>query len=748
MRRYKFAVLFIFTLIGFSFLGDNLVKSGKMSVDEYHNWISKNYDFRFGKDKPFSPSNANTYNGKFINGEDFISASRCASCHTDVHPQWRESAHANSFREPFYQKNVNDLISQKNIAFTRHCESCHNPAALFSGALTDNPQFRKRPFDQEGVSCMVCHSIESVNGKGIGGYVMGQPALLQKEDGTKILEASDQEILDDVPAHKRAMTKDVIKQPEFCASCHKSQVPKELNDYKFLRAFSVGDELQQSAFSKESPHPFYVRNKETCNSCHMLKEPTKFFDASVKNGVISSHRYASANTAIPTIYGYKDQLEAVVKFLQDDKMGLDIFALHRIKPNKKEDLYAPINRKSFKIKENDILIADVVVTNKNIGHSFPPELRDFYEAYIEFTVTDASENVLYKSGFIKPDGHLDEWAHSYKTHLVKADGTYNDLHHIWFTKVVAHNAQIQSGRSDVARYKFQIPSGIGNKIKLSAKLKYRRFTRVFSDYTLGISTDLPIVEMAKSERTIMIGEETPSQPVDPKAMPDWRRWNNYGIALFDNRQFPQAVDAFDEVIDANNEYKSFAYTNKALATMEMGGWQEAEKLVAKSIDIDQNNLRAIFQRGRVNRARSNLVKAEADFKAVLEKYPRDRQSLQQLGELAKIKSDIVEKSDRKNQLKIAQGYYEKVLEIDPEDISAHYNLMIIYQKLGMREEAKKEAEIFKDLKDDPAVTALASNFLQTNWHIGNESLPYHAHELKPYSFSLEKTDYLASMRYE
>jgi hypothetical protein len=27
-------------------------------------------------------------------------------------------------------------------------------------------------------------------------------------------------------------------------------------------------------------------------------------------------------------------------------------------------------------------------------------------------------------------------------------------------------------------------------------------------------------------------------------------------------------------------------------------------------------------------------------------------------------------------------------------------------------------------------------------------LPYHAHELKPYSFSLEKTDYLASMRYE
>ena len=55
------------------------------------------------------------------------------------------------------------------------------------------------------------------------------------------------------------MMRPLLKQPEFCAACHKSQVPKELNDYKFFRAFAVGDELQMSSFSKESPHPFYVR---------------------------------------------------------------------------------------------------------------------------------------------------------------------------------------------------------------------------------------------------------------------------------------------------------------------------------------------------------------------------------------------------------------------------------------------------------------------------------------------------------
>ncbi len=746
-RVVKILVLSIFIAAGLLTFGLNFVSGEKMSPEEYQSWITKSYDFRFGTDKPFSPSNATTFDGKFMASENFISAERCGKCHTDAHPQWRESAHANSFREPFYQKNVNDLTAQKDIAFTRHCESCHNPAALFTGSLTKNPQFKKRPFDNDGVSCIVCHSIESVNGRGIGGYTFGQPALLQKEDGTKILEATDQQILDDVPSHKRAMMREVLKKPEFCAACHKSQVPKELNDYKFLRAFSVGDELQMSSFSKESPHPFYVRNKETCNTCHMKQEPTKFYDVSAKSkGTISAHRFVSANTAIPTFYNYKDQLEETIKFLQDDKMGIDIFAIRRsLQGSKKEELIAPVNRKNFEINQGDSITADVVITNKNIGHSFPPELRDFYEAFVEFTVADATGNPLYKSGFIKPNGQLDEKSHNYKTWLVFNNGKVNDLHHIWNTKVVAQNSQIQSGRSDVARYKFTVPKDLTGQIKLTAKLKYRRFTRVFSDYVLKKSIDYPIVTMATSERLLNLGENQ-SQPVDPKAMPDWRRWNNYGIALLDNRQFPQSAEAFDEVINFGGDYKAFANTNKALALMEMQGWQEAEKLINKSLELDEKNMRAMFQRGRIHRVKSRLDKAEADFKKVLESYPRDRLTLQQLGELAKIKSDVVAKSERIAQLKLAQDYYNQILAIDPEDVGSHYNLMIIYQKLGMREESKKEAKIFQDLKEDPVQTPLASAFLQNNPSIGNESLPYHSHELKPFQRSWEKTNYLGLLR--
>ena len=127
-------------------------------------------------------------------------------------------------------------------------------------------------------------------------------------------------------------------------------------------------------------------------------------------------------------------------------------------------------------------------------------------------------------------------------------------------------------------------------------------------------------------------------------------------------------------------------------------------------------------------------------------YPRDRLTLQQLGELAKIKSDIVPAEDRKNQLAIAEGYYDRILAIDPEDTGAHYNLMIIYQKLGRHDEAKKEAVIFKDLKDDPSITNLAGSFLQSIPYVGMESLPFHTHNLTPFNAAAERTTYVALMQ--
>jgi tetratricopeptide (TPR) repeat protein len=107
------------------------------------------------------------------------------------------------------------------------------------------------------------------------------------------------------------------------------------------------------------------------------------------------------------------------------------------------------------------------------------------------------------------------------------------------------------------------------------------------------------------------------------------------------------------------------------------------------------------------------------LKRVLEAYPRDRLSWTQLGELHKIKQNYDN----------AQKCYEQVLRIDPEDAGAHYNLMLIYRKIGRNEAAAREAKLFADLKDDPAALPLANEFLRLHPEMSNESVPFHVHNL-------------------
>src|SRR5262249_41797692 len=105
------------------------------------------YALPFGS-KPYLPSQANAAFEEFLAPGDFPPASYCGKCHEGIHAQWRQSAHANSFRAPFYLKNVQLLMNSKGIEFSRHCEGCHNPTALFTGALT-KPSTVDRSFDED-----------------------------------------------------------------------------------------------------------------------------------------------------------------------------------------------------------------------------------------------------------------------------------------------------------------------------------------------------------------------------------------------------------------------------------------------------------------------------------------------------------------------------------------------------------------------------------------------------------------------
>jgi tetratricopeptide (TPR) repeat protein len=700
----------------------------------FHNSVAGRYNYAFGKQSPFLPSNATSANGQFLSPKSFYTAEYCGHCHKEAYHQWRQSVHSNSFRAPWYLKNVNLLIDVKGVQFARHCEGCHNPVALLSGDLSQGMP-KQRPFEDEGVTCSTCHSIESTDATGTGSYVMGIPAVLVEENGAPITRAvSDAEILAHLDRHSKAVMRPLYQTAEFCAACHKAAIPATLDDYKFLRAISLYDEWQAASFTKQSPLPFYRKDTvSTCQTCHMPRETLTgdADDPGAKDGKLVSHRWLGGNTLVPQYYNYPEQAEKVVDFLKNGPDGkgvfnVDIFALEKENPASEnasaaDPIIAPLGLTEFSIKASEALTADVVIQNKGIAHSFIPEQRDFYEAWIDFVVKDPSGKVLAESGFIQPDGKLDPSAHSFTNRLVNIKGELNDLHQIWHNRVLAYNNTIQSGRSQLARYRFRVPKDLNGQFTITATVRYRRFNQHFIDYAMDQAGDkhypMPVVDMASQTRTLSIGTNSPVAPAADENK-EWMRWNNYGIALLDAQQYEASVHAFEQVAALRPDYAD-AFTNQAIVEISWERYDEAKANLAKALTLLPGDPRALYYRAMVERNASQVEEAITDLRAVLDKYPRSKDALRELG------FSLYQKHD----YPAARDAYEKLQVVDPDDLAAHYQLAILYRRLGEKDKAAIESAKFADQKDDPTASTYALEYLGKHPEVAAESVVWHTHDL-------------------
>lgn len=146
------------------------------------------------------------------------------------------------------------------------------------------------------------------------------------------------------------------------------------------------------------------------------------------------------------------------------------------------------------------------MSNRTAAHSFPPEVRDLYEAWVEFEAIDGLGRTLVHSGFAQPDGRLDERAHVYKTILLDEAGGRSHCIRLWLARTKAYDNTILPGRSDVARFRFRLPAetamGGRTPITLRARVNYRRFNQEYTDYVLKrkkVQLSIPIVRMAEAE---------------------------------------------------------------------------------------------------------------------------------------------------------------------------------------------------------------------------------------------------------
>jgi Tfp pilus assembly protein PilF len=678
--------------------------------------VREGYAFPFSKGNISMPGNAAVEGDDFLEPSAFLDAEYCGHCHKEAFHQWRQSLHANAFRTPFYRTSVNVLLRTKGIEYARHCDSCHNPIAVLAGALNQGSPL-DRSFDRDGLTCTTCHSIISVDSKlGNGGFVMAVPSVLVDEQGKRIPGmVPDAEILAHLDRHSKAVMQDILHTPEFCAACHKANLPPALNDYKWIRAFTAYDEWQNSKFSNRNPLTFYTADFKTCQGCHMQRSPNVLAEPGAKNGTFVSHRWEAGNTAVPFYYGYDEQLDKTIAFLRKgDYLNVDIFGLKIGGEGGK--FIAPLGDQSFDLRTNDVVEALVVIQNKNIGHSLIPEVRDLYEAWTEFTVTDSDGKTLYQSGYLKPDGTLDPGAHSFTNRPVNLTGNFVENHMVWTIHSVAYDNSIQSGRAALVRYQFHIPADLKGPITLSAKVNYRHLRQTYLNNVLGPNHPAyPVVEIASRSRVLQLGANQPEAPL-PGDNPDWMRWNSLGIGYLDQLQYSDAMQAFGQVARLRPEYKD-AFVNLGLTYIEWEKYEEARAPLEKALALHPDDARALYYMALVERRARHTEAETADLEKVVAQYPASRDARRELG----ISYYQQHKADQ------AIEQFKALQAIDPDDLAAHYNLAILYRRKGLKQQAEHEAALYAIKRIDPGAPTYSLDYLRNHPEISNESVPWHIH---------------------
>jgi Flp pilus assembly protein TadD len=446
----------------------------------------------------------------------------------------------------------------------------------------------------------------------------------------------------------------------------------------------------------------------------MQRNPVTHIDYGAKDGTFASHRWLAGNTAVPFYYGFDEQLQKTIEFLRSGNyLNIDIFALRK---QNDDQIIAPLGRAKFSLAPNDVLETYVVIQNKNIGHSLIPEVRDLYESWVEFTVKDAAGNELYHSGYLKPDGVLDPRAHSFTNRPVTDEGEFVDNHKVWTIHSVAYDNTVAAGRSVLVRYQFRIPANITGPISVTAKVNYRHLRQSYLNNIFGKDHPAyPVVELSSRTRLLNIGDNNIEGP-DLADNPDWMRWNNLGIALLDQFQYAEAVAAFTEVIKLRHDYVD-GYTNVGLTEIVWEKYESARTAIRKALSIDPNNARALYYDGLLQRRAGNTEQEISDFKKVVEMFPQSRDARRELG------ITYYQQKDEHDALE----QFEALQRIDPDDLTAHYNLSILYRRMGMPDKAADQQAMFVDKKVDPGAPTYSLGYLRVHPEVSTESIPWHLH---------------------
>jgi tetratricopeptide (TPR) repeat protein len=761
-----------------------------------------------GPQGKFFPSSAQTKHGGNIPSKYFMKSDACQRCHADIYKQWDSSMHHfSSFNNQWYRKSIEYMQDVAGVRSSKWCAGCHDPALLYSG-LFDTPikQIVDRPEARAGLGCLMCHSIVQVKSTmGQGDFFLEYPKLheLAASENPLVRKLHDFVVRLNPEPHRRTFLKPFMRADtaEFCSSCHKVHLDVPVNHYRWIRGFNEYDNWQASGVSGQGARAFYYpKAPMNCADCHMPQVPSG--DDGNVNGLVHSHRFPGANTAVPTANQDQAQYEFAKKFLQDKQLSVDIFA---ISPAGKETnaparsgsgapeisttfavgeesdisvpegpagevraITAPIDRTDAAVRRGDDARVDVVVRTRKVGHFFPGGTVDAFDVWLELQATDEKGQVIFWSGKVEDDGKgpVEPGAHFYRSLQIDGHGNPVNKRNAWATRSVVYVHLIPPGAADTAHFRLHIPENAGDKITLHAKLNYRKFSWfnthfsfagveagktasdaqatalaaaqanstttpdyddrkwAFNGDTSKVSgklkaiPDLPITTIAEDSKTLRVLPRNASAP-QPKTIStkeDWTRWNDYGIGLFLQGDLKMAAAAFEEITEADPQNPD-GWTNIGRVLVQEGDTAGARKVLEKALAIAPRLARTNFFYARALKEDGDYDRAIAHLRIVGSQFPRDRVVRNELGRVLFLEKRYAD----------AVKEFEQTLSIDPEDLQAHYNLMLCYNGLGDDAKANEHKTRYLRFKADESAQAITGPYRQTHPEDNNERQAIHEH---------------------
>jgi tetratricopeptide (TPR) repeat protein len=578
---------------------------------------------------------------------------------------------------------------------------------------------------------------------------------------------------------------------EFCSSCHKVHLDVPVNGYRWMRGFNDYDNWQASGVSGQGARAFYYPEKSSdCVDCHMplvaskdhgnkaglvhahhfaaantavplangdhaqIERVKNFLKDKVTVDVFALAREAAvAEGALPVKAPSSEPMLSST-FAVGEEGGFAVGSGTLL--GGPVDVIAPIDvaGDAAAVRRGESARVDVVVRTRGVGHFFPGGTVDGFDVWVELTADDSNGRRIFWSGAVEDEGKgpVEPGAHMYRSFAIDEHGNHISRRNAWSARSMVYVRLVPPGAADVARFRIEVPADCGDSITLKAKLNYRKFAHSytqfayagrlvdgdpsqvspdFDDRELRFDADLsqvsgalkeipdvPIVEISTASATLKVLPADAALPPTPGAGPAEARgrWNDYGIGMLLQGDLRAALHAFETVTRLDPAYPD-GFVNIARVRLREGDTQSALKALDSARTLKAGLAREHFFRGLALRSEGRLDESLLELQAARDQHPRDRVVLNEMARVHFLKGEF--------ESALAVG--REVLGVDPEDVTAHYTLMLAARGAGDEEASRVHEALYQRFKADDDAPILTGEYRRIHEHDNRERQPIHEH---------------------